>query len=175
MKWKPYGIRLNWTPDIIKKKINSKPEIFVDADSCPVKKEILRVSSRHGLKTFFVSDGGIRPYPSPLVSIVIVSKGVDATDDWIVEHIQKGDLAITNDILLADRCIKKGSKAIRPNGVILTESSIGPALAARNLMADLREIGKITGGPAPFSKMDRSKFLQALDCTIQDQIRKASS
>lgn len=130
------------------------------------------VTTRHGLKTIFVSDGGIRPYPSPLASIVVVSQGADAADDWIVEHIQEGDVAITNDVPLADRCFKKGAIAITPNGVTFTEDSIGHALATRDLMAGLREIGKITGGPAPFSKQDRSKFLQALEAAIQAQIRR---
>ena len=89
-------------------------EIYIDADACPVKDEVLKVAGRHGLKTLLVSDGGIRPSPSPLVQIVVVTQGADAADDWIVEHIQSGDITITNDIPLADRCIKKGAVAIRP-------------------------------------------------------------
>ncbi|MBL6933507.1 MAG: YaiI/YqxD family protein [Rhodospirillales bacterium] len=143
------------------------PEIYVDADACPVKDEVLKVTERHGLKTHLVSDGGIRPSPSPLVSIVVVTQGADAADDWIVENIQPGDITITNDIPLADRCIKKGALAIRPNGKAFSEDSIGMALATRNLMSDLRESGEITGGPAPFSKQDRSRFLQALEKAIQ--------
>jgi len=143
------------------------PEIYVDADACPVKDEVLKVADRHGLKTSFVSDGGIRPYPNPLVRIVVVDQGADAADDWIVENIQEGDITVTNDIPLADRCLKKGALAIRPNGKVFTEESIGMALATRDLMADLREAGEITGGPAPFSKQDRSRFLQALETTIQ--------
>ena len=106
-----------------------------------------------------------------MVSIVVVSQGADAADDWIVEKIQDGDIAITNDIPLADRCFKKGAIAIRPNGIAFTEDSIGMALATRDLMAGLREIGEITRGPAPFSKQDRSRFLQALETAIQAQIR----
>ncbi len=143
------------------------PEIYVDADACPVKDEVVKVALRHQLKTHFVSDGGIRPHPSPLVSIVVVSQGADAADDWIAEHIQPHDITITNDIPLADRCIKKGALAIRPNGKAFSEDSIGMALATRNLMADLRETGEITGGPAPFSRQDRSRFLQALETAIQ--------
>ena len=146
-------------------------EIYVDADACPVKDEILKVIERHGLKTIFVSDGGVRPYPSPLVSIVVVSQGADAADDWIVKKIQDGDITITNDIPLADRCIKKGAIAIRPNGMAFSEDSIGMALATRDLMAELRETGEITGGPAPFSKQDRSRFLQALETAIQSRLR----
>ena len=150
----------------------SLPDVFVDADACPVKDEVLKVTARHGLKTIFVSDGGVRPYPSPLVSIVVVSQGADAADDWIVEKIQDGDITITNDIPLADRCFKKGAIAIRPNGIAFTEDSIGMALATRDLMAGLRETGEITGGPPPFSKQDRSRFLQALVTAIQAQFKK---
>ncbi len=143
------------------------PEIYVDADACPVKDEVVKVAERHGMTVHMVSDGGVRPHPSPLVFIVVVSQGADAADDWIVERIQSGDITITNDIPLVDRCIKKGALAIRPNGRAFSEDSIGMALATRNLMADLRETGEVTGGPAPFSKQDRSRFLQALDTAIQ--------
>jgi uncharacterized protein YaiI (UPF0178 family) len=147
------------------------PKIYVDADACPVKDEILKVIERHGLKTIFVSDGGVRPYPSALVSIVVVSQGADAADDWIVDKIQGSDITITSDIPLADRCIKKGAIAIRPNGMAFSEDSIGMALATRNLMSGLRETGEITGGPAPFSKQNRSRFLQALETAIQSRLR----
>ncbi len=142
-------------------------DIYVDADACPVKDEVLKVAGRHGLKTHLVSDGGIRPHPSPMVRIVVVTQGPDAADDWIAENIQAGDIAITNDIPLADRCIKKGATAIRPDGKVFTEDSIGMAIATRDLMAGLRESGEITGGPPPFSKQDRSRFLQALETVVQ--------
>ncbi|MBT5013840.1 MAG: YaiI/YqxD family protein [Rhodospirillaceae bacterium] len=143
------------------------PEIYVDADACPVKDEVLKVAERHGLKTWLVSDGGIRPHPSPLVEIVVVTQGADAADDWIADNILSGDITVTNDIPLADRCLKKGAMAIRPDGKVFTDDSIGMALATRDLMAGLRETGAVTGGPAPFSKQDRSRFLQALDTAIQ--------
>ena len=127
----------------------------------------MRIGARHCLKIIFVSDGGIRPYPSPLVSIVVVSQGSDAADEWILQKIQEGDIVVTNDIPLADQCLKKGAKAIRPNGYAFTDNSIGSALATRNLMVGLREIGEITGGPATFSKRDRSRFLQSLEKIIQ--------
>lgn len=142
-------------------------EIYVDADACPVKDEVLKVAERHGLKTWLVSDGGIRPHPSPLVEIVVVTQGADAADDWIADNILSGDITVTNDIPLADRCLKKGAMAIRPDGKVFTDDSIGMALATRDLMAGLRETGAVTGGPAPFSKQDRSRFLQALDTAIQ--------
>jgi len=148
------------------------PKIYVDADACPVRKEVIRVAERHGLVTHMVSDGGLRPDPSPLVRNVVVDQGLDAADDWIAENISPGDIAITNDIPLADRCLKQGAGAIRPNGKALTQDSIGMAVATRNLMTDLREMGEITGGPAPFSKRDRSQFLQTLEIALQISLRR---
>ena len=142
-------------------------EIYVDADACPVKDELLKVATRHSLKVFMVSDGCIRPYPSPLVELVIVEQGADAADDWIAEHIGNGDITITSDIPLAARCLEKGAAALKPNGEAFTENSIGMALATRELMQGLRETGEITGGPRPFSKRDRSEFLNALEVTVQ--------
>ncbi len=142
-------------------------DIYVDADACPVKDETVRVASRHDLKTYMVSDGGIRPSQSPLVELVIVEQGPDAADDWIAEHINKADICITNDIPLAARCLEKGAHAIKPNGVAFSEDSIGMALANRELMQDLRESGEITGGPRPFGKSDRSEFLNRLETTVQ--------
>ena len=142
-------------------------EIYVDADACPVKDETIRVAARHGLKTYLVSDGGIRPVQNPLVELVIVSQGADAADDWIAERIQKTDICITNDTPLAARCLERGALAIKPNGEPFTENSIGIALANRELMQSLRERGEITGGPKPFSKSDRSEFLNRLETTVQ--------
>ena len=147
-------------------------EIYVDADACPVKDEVIRVAERHGLVTHMVSDGGIRPYPSPLVHLVFVAPGADAADDWIAEHISPGDIAITNDIPLAARCIEKSAKAIRPNGEPFTEAAIGMNLANRELMVGLRETGTISGGPLPFSKRDRSRFLSAFETMVQASKRK---
>jgi uncharacterized protein YaiI (UPF0178 family) len=141
--------------------------IYVDADACPVKDETLGVAARHGVKTYLVSDGGIRPSQDPLVELVIVTQGADAADDWIATHIQKVDICITNDIPLAARCLERGALAIKPNGEPFTEDGIGMALANRELMRGLRESGKITGGPRPFSKSDRSAFLNRLEVTLQ--------
>ncbi len=142
-------------------------DIYVDADACPVKDETLRVAARHGLKTYLVSDGGIRPGQNPLVELVIVSQGADAADDWIANRIQRTDICITNDIPLAARCLERGALAIKPNGQPFTEDGIGMALAKRELMQGLRESGEITGGPKPFSKSDRSEFLNRLETTVQ--------
>jgi len=143
------------------------PIIYVDADACPVKDEVIKVATRHNVNVLMVSDGGIRPYPSPLVDLVIVEQGADAADDWIAEHIGESDVTITSDIPLAARCLERGAKALKPNGDAFTENSIGMALATRELMQDLRESGEITGGPPPFSKRDRSEFLNALEVVVQ--------
>jgi len=141
--------------------------IYIDADACPVKDETVRVATRHNLKTYMVCDGGIRPSQNPLVELVIVTQGADAADDWIAEHIQNADICITNDIPLAARCLEQGALAIKPNGEKFTQNSIGMALANRELMASLREQGEITGGPRPYSKADRSEFLNSLETAVQ--------
>ena len=128
---------------------------------------MIRVAERHGLVTHFVSDGGIRPYPSPLVRLVFVAPGADAADDWIAEQISSGDIVVTNDIPLASRCLKKGASAVRADGKMFSENSIGMAMAMREVMVELRDRGEITGGPAPFSKQDRSRFLQTLEVAVQ--------
>ena len=142
-------------------------EIYIDADACPVKDETLRVAARHDLKTYLVSDGGIRPRPHPLVELVIVAQGADAADDWIAEQIQPADICVTNDIPLAARCLERGALALKPNGEPYTENAIGMALATRELMQGLRDSGEITGGPRPFAKADRSAFLDRLETTVQ--------
>lgn len=142
-------------------------EIYIDADACPVKEETERVATRHGLKILMVSDGGIRPSPNPLISLVVVAQGPDAADDWIAEHIQGADICVTSDIPLAARCLEKGALAIKPNGDLFTEDGIGMALATRTLMQGLRETGEITGGPKPFNKADRSAYLNRLETAVQ--------
>ena len=146
--------------------------IYVDADACPVKDETIRVAARHGLKTYLVSDGGIRPSRNPLVELVAVAPGADAADDWIAGHIQKADICVTNDIPLAARCLERGALAIKPNGELFTKDAIGMALANRKLMQTLRMSGEITGGPRPFGKSDRSEFLNRLETTVQEARRR---
>ncbi|MBO6520102.1 MAG: YaiI/YqxD family protein [Rhodospirillales bacterium] len=141
--------------------------IYVDADACPVRDEVERVAARHNLKTYMVCDGGIRPSANPLVELVIVAAGADAADDWIAEHIDRADICVTNDIPLAARCLEKDAMAIKPNGDVFTEQMIGMALATRELMQGLRETGEIGGGPAAFSKADRSNFLNRLETLVQ--------
>ena len=152
--------------------IGANIEIYIDADACPVKDETIRVATRHNLKTYMVNDGGVRPSQNPLVELVIVTQGADAADDWIAEHIKKSDICVTNDIPLAARCLEVGAFAIKPNGERFSEDSIGMALANRELMQGLRESGEITGGPRPFSKSDRSQFLDRMETVVQTAIRK---
>lgn len=146
-------------------------EIYVDADACPVKDETLRVAARHGLKTYLVTDGGLRPRRDPLVELVIVTQGADAADDWIADHIRSADICVTNDIPLAARCLERGAFAIKPNGERFTEDGIGMALASRDLLQSLRDRGEITGGPKPFGKADRSRFLDRFETTVQAALR----
>lgn len=147
-------------------------QIFIDADACPVKDEIYKVAGRYGLKTWVVSNSFIQIPQSPLIARMIVDAGPDVADDWIAENIGPGDVAITNDIPLAERVLKAGGHAIAPNGKPFTENSIGSAIAQRALMEQLRSTGDILGGPKPFDRNDRSRFLQALDETIQKERRR---
>ena len=137
--------------------------ILVDADACPVKDEIYRVAFRHEAPVAIVSNSRMRMPDHPLVERVLVSDGFDAADDWIAEAAGAGTVVVTADILLADRCLKAGAAVIGPNGRPFTTGSIGAAVATRAIMADLRAGGDSIGGPPPFSKADRSRFLSALD------------
>jgi uncharacterized protein YaiI (UPF0178 family) len=140
--------------------------ILVDADACPVKDEIYRVADRHGVAVSVVSNSPFRVPVGPLVERVVVSDGFDAADDWIAERASATTIVITADILLADRCLKAGASVIAPTGKPFTASSIGSAIATRAIMADLRAGGDVIGGPAPFGKTDRSRFLSALDAAL---------
>jgi Uncharacterized protein conserved in bacteria len=140
--------------------------ILVDADACPVKEEIYRVAFRHEVTVKIVSNQRIRIPEHPLVERMVVSDAFDAADDWIAEQAGPATICITADILLAGRCLKAGASVIAPTGKPFTTASIGSAIATRAIMADLRAGGDIIGGPAPFSKSDRSRFLSALDETI---------
>ena len=141
--------------------------IFVDADGCPVKQEIYRVAERYGIKVILVSNSQMRAPDEDWLEVVVVEGRFDAADDWIVEHVSKRDIVISGDIPLASRCLKKGALVLGPTGRVFTEDNIGEALASRELLSHLRALGTVTGGPAPFEKRDRSRFLQRLDDTIQ--------
>jgi len=141
-------------------------QILVDADACPVKEEIYKVAFRHAVSVTIVSNSPIRTPAHGLINRVVVSDGFDAADDWIAERADGATVCITADILLADRCLKAGAIVIGPNGKPFTANSIGSAVATRAIMADLRANGDAIGGPPPFTKADRSRFLSALDEAI---------
>lgn len=140
--------------------------ILVDADACPVREEVYRVAGRHGVAVIVVTNGGVRVPQSDLVRLVVVGDAFDAADDWIAEAAGPGDVVITADVPLAARCLARGAAVLGPTGRAFTEASIGAALASRALMADLRAMGVATGGPAPMTRADRSRFLSALDTAV---------
>ena len=147
--------------------MNTSPvRILIDADACPVKDEIYRVAWRREVPVTVVSNSWLRVPDHPLIERVVVSDAFDAADDWIVEHSDELAVVVTGDILLADRCLKTGAAVLGPNGKPFTSASIGGAIATRAIMADLRAGAGVTGGPAPFAKADRSRFLQALDAAL---------
>lgn len=141
--------------------------LYIDADACPVKDEVYRVAARYQLEVAVVSNSPLRVPDTALVTAVVVRDGLDAADDWIVERIGENDVVITSDIPLAARALKKGAHALGHGGRPFTVENIGDALATRDLLAGLREQGETGGGPPPFRRQDRSRFLQALDAVIQ--------
>ena len=151
-------------------------DIFVDGDACPVREEIYRVAARLKVKVFVVSNGSrpIRPPGMLSVHMILVSDTADAADDWIAERVGAKDVCVTSDIPLASRCLKKGARVVSPTGKQWTDANIGNALAGREIARHLRELGQNTGGPAPLTKRDRSRFLSALDTALQAALRDAT-
>lgn len=146
--------------------------IYVDADACPVKSEVEKVATRHKLKTFIVSNGGLRPSQNPLIEMVFVADGPDVADMWIAERAKAGDVVVTGDIPLAAKCVEAGARVLKHNGEALTQANIGNVLATRDLMTDLRAADPFRqGGGKTFSKADRSRFLDGLDRAIQAATR----
>jgi len=143
--------------------MTSPLHIYVDADACPVKDEIYKVALRRAVAVTVVSNSPIRIPIHPLLARIVVGAGFDEADDWIAERATAASVVVTGDILLADRCLKAGASVLAPNGKPFTSASIGNAIAVRAIMADLRAGGDAIGGPAPFAKTDRSRFLSALD------------
>ena len=144
-----------------------RPEIYVDADACPVRDEILKVADRHGMIVHLVSNRGFRTTDRPNVHNVLVPDKFDAADDLIAERIGPGDVAITGDIPLAARCLENGAKVLDTKGKPFTEHGIGMALAMRELMSDLRAMGEVSGGGPGYTKQDRSRFLGALEQAVR--------
>lgn len=146
----------------------TETRLFIDADACPVKAEAERVALRLGVRMFVVSNGGIRPSAHPLVDSVFVAEGPDAADKWIAERAGPADVVVTADIPLAARCIANGARVVKHNGEVLTAANIGMVLASRDLAADLRAADPFrAGGGRPFSKADRSRFLDTLDRVLR--------
>lgn len=137
--------------------------IYVDADACPVKAEILKVAERHGLEVTLVANSGLRPSRDPMVHNVIVSSGFDAADNWIAERAVEGDVVVTADVPLAGRCVRAGAMVTGPSGRVFDETNIGMATAMRDLGQHLRETGESKGYNAAFSPRDRSRFLETMD------------
>lgn len=142
-------------------------KIYIDADACPVKDEVYRVAERYQLKVIVVANQYINIPMNSLFQMEVVTGNFDAADDWIVEQVQKGDIVITADILLADRCVKKSARVLGHKGDEFTEDNVGSAVANRELMQNLRHMGEVKSGPAPMDKKARSKFLGTLDQIIQ--------
>jgi len=161
----PYG----WGMD------DAPPRFLVDADACPVREEVVRVAGRLGLAVVLVTNGArpVRPPALPYVRLVVVSEGADKADDWIADEARPVDVCLTADIPLAARCLAKGAFALSFKGKPWTSDNIGSALAGRELSRHLRETGAITGGPAPMTAADRSRFLNALDAMAQAALRRA--
>lgn len=141
--------------------------IYVDADACPVRKEVIKVAERFGIKTIMVCDGGIRPSRDPMVEIVVVASGADAADDWIAEHATKGDVVVTGDIPLAARCLDEGALVLGSAGKEFTLGNIGMKLSMRELNQHLRETGMGGNFNKSFDGQDRSRFLQKLDLLVR--------
>jgi len=147
-------------------------KIYVDADACPVKAEVEKTATRHKIPVYIVSNGGIRPSQNPIITTVVVDQGADVADQWIADHCETGDIVVTSDIPLAARAIEHGSLVVKPNGEILTSKNIGPVLAARDLMSDMRSADPFFQGRSKaFSKSDRSHFLDALERVIRQSQR----
>jgi hypothetical protein len=150
--------------------------LYIDADACPVKDEAERVATRHGVRMLVVSNGGLRPSANPLVEMVYVPDGPDVADIWIADRAGRGDVVVTGDIPLAAKCIATGARVVRHNGEIFTPANIGTILATRDLMADLRAADPFRpGGGRPFTKADRSRFLDALDRELNAARKEASA
>ena len=145
--------------------------IYIDADACAVKSEVYRVARRYGLRVVVAANAPLRIPPDPLIELV-VRTGFGGVDDWIVEQAGAGDIVVTADIPLAARCLEKEVRVLGPKGRLFTDSDIGEALATRELMDTLRQGGAVTGGPAPMTPKDRSRFLSKLDESV-NAVRRA--
>jgi uncharacterized protein YaiI (UPF0178 family) len=152
---------------------NGLPDIYVDADACPVKQEVCKVARRYRLQVVLVANARMRVTEPDVARLVIVDGEFNAADDWIVTQVAPGDIVITADIPLASRCVKRGARVLAPTGHEWSDTNVGQALATRDLLSELRDAGAMLGGPPPFQPRDRSRFLQSLDQIVQDLKRNA--
>jgi uncharacterized protein YaiI (UPF0178 family) len=148
-------------------------KIFIDADACPVKEEVYKVSIRNNLDVIVVSNGGIRPHPNPLIKSIFVGNGFNEADEYILKMVTKNDIVITNDIPLAADCIKEGAIILKQNGHVLNESNIANELSKRNLMTEIRAANPLMNSKGkPFSNADKSNFLNELEAQIRCLMKK---
>ena len=154
--------------------VTSGPIVYVDADACPVKDEIYKVAKRQGVLVRVAANATLRVPTSPLVELV-VRPGFGAADDWIAEQIRPNDVFVTADVPLAGRCVAAGAVGLDPKGRVWSPDTIGEALAVRDLLTDLRQAGAATGGPAPMTPKDRSRFLSKLDDLLVAARRRAKT
>ncbi|OQM75970.1 YaiI/YqxD family protein [Manganibacter manganicus] len=155
--------------------MSAPPAIYVDADACPVKAEVVKVAERFGIVVSFVANGGLRPSRNPMIRAVVVPKGADAADDWIVENARANDVVVTADIPLAARAVALGAHVLGPTGRPFTAETIGMAVAMRDLKQHLRETGESKGYNAGFTPQDRSRFLGELDRILRRAVKSATS
>jgi uncharacterized protein YaiI (UPF0178 family) len=154
--------------------MTTEPQLYIDADACPVKPEAVKVAARHGLAVTFVANAWLQVPRGPRVHMQVVTGAFDAADDWIAERVVPADIVVTADIPLASRCLKRGARVLGPAGKPFTGDNIGNALATRELMSDLRAYG-VGGGPPPFSPRDRSRFLEALELAVREAKRERAA
>lgn len=145
--------------------------ILVDADACPVKDEVYAVATRYGLAVAVVSNTHIAVPSGAGAQLVVVGREPDAADDWIAGQVERGDVVVTADIPLASRCLEAGARVLRPDGRVFDAGMIGDALATRQLMSELRDLGTVSGGPKPLANKDRERFVARLDQMIQIGLR----
>ena len=150
--------------------MKSESRIYVDADACPVKTETVKVATRHNVPVIFVANSWMQTPRGGRCRLEVVAGEFDAADDWIVEQVRRNDIVVTADIPLASRCLKQGARVLGPSGKPFTEDNIGNAPATHELMADLRAYG-VRGGPPPFDKRDRSRYLEALELAVREVTR----
>ncbi len=146
-------------------------EVFIDADACPVKKEVYRVAARHHVNVKVVANTPMFVPEAASIELIVVSDGFDAADDWIATHAGPRDIVVSDDIPLAARCLRNGARVLGSRGREFTEAAIGDALATREMLSQLREHGLMGGGPAPFEQKDRSRFLERLDALLRAALR----